>query len=54
MKRWILTFSLLILVAVAQAHEFWLQPQKFRFTLGEAVEVDFRLTAAHISRTDGG
>lgn len=43
MKRCILTLSLLVLVAFAQAHEFWLQPQKFRFAIGEAVEVDFKM-----------
>lgn len=30
-------------MAFAHAHEFWLQPQKFRFNVGETLEVDFKV-----------
>lgn len=41
MKR---TFSIILLLAVlviAHAHEFWLQPRKYRYTVGEQMTVDF-------------
>lgn len=35
-------FLLVALVAtIAQAHEFWLQPKKYRYQLGEEMKVDF-------------
>lgn len=43
MKKAFLIFSLLVLVAAVQAHEFWLQPQKFRFNVGEILEINFKV-----------
>lgn len=42
MKRKLVTTLILILtVALTNAHEFWLQPKKFRFAVGEEMKVDF-------------
>lgn len=42
MKRRLTTTLILILsVALTNAHEFWLQPKKFRYAVGEEMKVDF-------------
>ncbi|HLZ15415.1 MAG TPA: DUF4198 domain-containing protein [Cyclobacteriaceae bacterium] len=42
MKKGVITLSLIFLLRVmVQSHEFWLQPQKFRYALGEEMIVDF-------------
>ncbi|MBY0434118.1 MAG: DUF4198 domain-containing protein [Cyclobacteriaceae bacterium] len=42
MKRRIAVLIVLLLVAgLAQSHEFWLQPKKFRFKVGEEMKIDF-------------
>jgi uncharacterized GH25 family protein len=41
MKK-IFTLILIFLVTpILQAHEFWLQPRKYRFALGEEIKIDF-------------
>lgn len=40
MKK-ITVLILLTLSLVATAHEFWLQPKKFRYTVGDEVKIDF-------------
>ncbi len=41
MKRYIALTIVLISVLLANAHEFWLQPKKYRYQIGEEVKVDF-------------
>jgi uncharacterized GH25 family protein len=42
MKKKVLALSMLLVVACfVQAHEFWLQPKKFRYALGEYIKLDF-------------
>jgi uncharacterized GH25 family protein len=43
MKKKFLALSMLLVVAICfvQAHEFWLQPKKFRYALGEDIKLDF-------------
>jgi len=41
MKKLITLSSAIILWTVAQSHEFWLQPKKFRYTVGEEMKVAF-------------
>ncbi len=42
MKKKIIVFMLIFLLAqFVQSHEFWLQPKKFRYTVGEEMSVDF-------------
>jgi uncharacterized GH25 family protein len=43
MKRGILTLSVCFMMAMSQAHEFWLQTTKFRYTVGETMTVDFKV-----------
>jgi uncharacterized GH25 family protein len=43
MKRTLLTFLVCLIVALVQAHEFWLQPDKYRFAVGEEMKVDFKV-----------
>jgi uncharacterized GH25 family protein len=43
MKRVSLVIGILSLGFLAQSHEFWLQPTKFRFKLGEELKVDFKV-----------
>jgi uncharacterized GH25 family protein len=40
-KRFLTTFSVLLVISLAQAHEFWLQSSGFRFKMGETMVVDF-------------
>ncbi len=40
-RRLITTLILILSVALTNAHEFWLQPKKFRYTVGEEMKVDF-------------
>ena len=42
MNKKILTTALILLATtLAQSHEFWLQPKKFRYAVGEEMKVDF-------------
>ncbi|MES1216615.1 MAG: DUF4198 domain-containing protein [Bacteroidota bacterium] len=43
MKKLITTFILLAIVPVLSAHEFWLQPDKFIYTPGEAINIRFNV-----------
>ena len=43
MKRVILVTVILSLGFLAQSHEFWIQPSKFRFTIGEELKADFKV-----------
>ena len=40
-QKLLLTFIISLVVALTQAHEFWLQPKKFRYTVGEEMKVAF-------------
>ncbi len=40
-RKVLLTVVISICLSLAQAHEFWLQPKKFRYTVGEEMKVDF-------------
>lgn len=40
MKKTYLTIAIAILAIIAQAHEFWLQPKKFRYKAGEEIKID--------------
>ena len=40
-KVLLLLFGLMLVVSLIEAHEFWLQPKKYRYMLGEEVKVDF-------------
>lgn len=41
MKRVVATVCLTLIVVLSHSHEFWLQPQKFRFAPGEEIKVNF-------------
>lgn len=41
MKRSTLILIVLITAIIADAHEFWLQPKKYRYKVGEEMKVDF-------------
>ncbi len=41
MKRLSALIVVLVIASIVQAHEFWLQPAKFRFALGETIKLDF-------------
>jgi uncharacterized GH25 family protein len=41
MKRFITLTIILLTGLLTSAHEFWLQPKKYRYDLGEEVKVDF-------------
>jgi uncharacterized GH25 family protein len=43
MKRIGSLVLLLTFAAWTQAHEFWLQPQKYRFAVGETAVIDFKV-----------
>ncbi len=43
MKKTVSLIVLLTLAAWTQGHEFWLQPQKYRFAVGETAVVDFKV-----------
>src|SRR5580698_9254159 len=34
---------LIVVAAICQAHEFWLQPQKFQYAVGEEMKVSFEV-----------
>jgi uncharacterized GH25 family protein len=41
MKRIFAIFILCLTAALLQAHEFWLQPKKYRYNPGEEIRIDF-------------
>jgi len=41
MKRIALLVLVLVVAILATAHEFWLQPKKYKYTVGEEMKVDF-------------
>ena len=41
MKRIISVIVILLLAIVAQCHEFWLQPKKFKYVVGEEMNLSF-------------
>lgn len=41
MMRFIILTIVLLVTLLASAHEFWLQPKKYRYKVGEEVNVDF-------------
>ncbi len=43
MKRITATFLLLLIVFFVQAHEFWMEPKKFRYVVGEEIKLDFKV-----------
>lgn len=43
MKRAITSLALIALAIALQSHEFWLEPKKFRYEVGEVMNVDFRV-----------
>jgi len=44
MKRNLLSILILLVVSsLVQAHEFWLQPKKYRYAIGEEIKLDFRV-----------
>ncbi|MCB0492550.1 MAG: DUF4198 domain-containing protein [Cyclobacteriaceae bacterium] len=43
MKKGIAILLVFVLIGLAQAHEFWMLPNKFRFEIGEKIILDFRV-----------
>ncbi len=41
MKRLSALISVMVITSIVQAHEFWLQPKKFKYALGEEIKLDF-------------
>jgi uncharacterized GH25 family protein len=41
MKKGMVTGVVLVFSIISQAHEFWLQPKKYRYKVGEEVSIDF-------------
>jgi uncharacterized GH25 family protein len=41
MRRPIVTIAVFLLCSLAHAHEFWMQPKKFLFDVGETITLDF-------------
>jgi uncharacterized GH25 family protein len=41
MKKIITSLLLIVVSSMAMGHEFWLQPKKFRYKIGEEVKIDF-------------
>jgi len=41
MKKFVALLSVVLVSSLALAHEFWLQPEKFRYKVGEEVVIDF-------------
>jgi uncharacterized GH25 family protein len=41
MKKLISIFAAIAIATLALAHEFWMQPKKFRYAVGEEVKIDF-------------
>jgi uncharacterized GH25 family protein len=42
-KRYLCSILLVLLCCILQAHVFWLQPDKFKYNVGETVTVDFKI-----------
>ncbi len=40
-RKTVATLLICLGLSLAQAHEFWLQPKKYRYTVGEEMKVDF-------------
>jgi uncharacterized GH25 family protein len=40
-KKFSLSVAVILVAGIVQAHEFWLQPKKYRYQLGDEVKVDF-------------
>ena len=43
MKRGVALLLVFAFIGLAQAHEFWMLPNKFRFEVGEKMILDFRV-----------
>jgi uncharacterized GH25 family protein len=43
MKRLSALITVMVVANIVQAHEFWMQPKKFRHTLSEEIKIDFRV-----------
>jgi uncharacterized GH25 family protein len=43
MKKTILTISICLVIAIVQAHEFWLQSARYRYAVGDTMSVDFKV-----------
>ena len=44
MKKNILSIAVILIVSsLALGHEFWLQPKKYRYAIGEEIKLDFRV-----------
>lgn len=41
MKKLSALIAVLVIASIVQAHEFWLQPAKFKFSVGEVIKLDF-------------
>jgi len=41
MKKWSCLVAVLVIASIVQAHEFWLQPKKFKYAVGEEIMLDF-------------
>jgi len=41
MKKIIATAGLAVIVLITSAHEFWLQPKKYKYAVGEEMKIDF-------------
>jgi uncharacterized GH25 family protein len=41
MKKWKLSLGIVFIASLAQAHEFWLQPKKYRYAVGDEIRIDF-------------
>lgn len=42
-RKLVFTWILTLIVALASAHEFWLQPRKYRLTVGEELKCNFKV-----------
>lgn len=40
MKKAVVTGVILVVAYLVNAHEFWLQPKKFRYRTGEEIKID--------------
>ncbi len=41
MRKSFFTILVLVITMIVQAHEFWLQPKKYRYALSEEIKIDF-------------
>ena len=41
LRKTIVAFVLFLSASLVQAHEFWLQPTRFQFKVGDSMEFDF-------------